>query len=83
MKKGYSMAKDLQELNDLLFEQIDILNNTDVKDENFENIRLRAETITNVSDRIIRNAELELRNQVWQSTRKFKLQTRQIGIAGD
>lgn len=77
------MAKDLKELNDLLFEQIDILNNTDVKDENFENIRLRAETITNVSDRIIRNAELDLRNQVWQSTRRFKLQTRQIGVAGD
>lgn len=74
------MGRDLQELNNLLFEQIEILNNTDVKDENFENIRLKAETITNVSDRIIKNAELALRNEVWKESRNFKIQTKQIGV---
>ncbi|MBR5202362.1 MAG: hypothetical protein IKW45_03770 [Clostridia bacterium] len=75
------MANDLKSLNDILFEQIEILNNTDVKDEKFESLRLRAETITNVSDRIIKNAELELKNQVWQSTRKFNCtSTKMIGV---
>lgn len=74
------MSRDLEALNNLLFEQIELLNNTDVKDENFENIRLKAETITNVSDRIIKNAELALRNEVWKSTRSFKFQTHQIGV---
>ena len=70
------MSKDLQELNDILFKQLEILTEIKVSDENFEKERLRAETVFNVADRVIKNAELSLRNEVWQSTKKFKLATR-------
>lgn len=58
-------------LNEILFEQINIMRNADVKDENFNEIRLRAETITNIGDRIIKNSELQLKQDVWQQTRSM------------
>lgn len=75
------MSKNLKDLNNLLFEQIELLNNTSVKDENFEAIRNKVETVSNVADRIIRNAELDLRYQVWSANKEFKLNIRQIGCA--
>ena len=67
---------DLKSLNDILFNQLEILTNLNVKDENFDNERNKAETVCNIADRIIKNSELELRNQVWQATRRFKLAAR-------
>ena len=73
----------LQELDDKLFSQIEILEMIDPADADFENTRLRAEAITCIADRIIRNRELELRNQVWNATKQFKLQTRYLGMKND
>lgn len=70
------MGKDLQELNDILFEQLTTLTQLNIKDENFEKEKDKANLICETADRIIKNSELELRNQVWQSTRKYKLFTR-------
>ncbi len=70
------MSKDLQELNDILFEQLTTLTQLNIKDENFEKEKDKANLICETADRIIKNSELELRNQVWQSTRKYKLTTR-------
>ena len=70
------MGKDLQELNDILFEQLTTLTQLNIKDENFEKEKDKANLICETADRIIKNSELELRNQVWQSTRKYKLSTR-------
>lgn len=67
------MAKDLQELNDILFEQLVTLTKLSIKDENFEREKDKANIICETADRIIKNSELELRNQVWQATRKFNL----------
>ena len=75
--------KTLEDLQNILFEQIDLLTNLNVKDENFESERLKVETIANVEDRILKTDELNLRNQVWQATRKFKLNVRQIGVYDD
>lgn len=75
--------KTLEDLQGILFEQIDLLTNLNVKDENFESERLKVETIANVADRILKTDELNLRNQVWQATRKFKLNVRQIGVYDD
>ena len=75
--------KSLEDLQSILFEQINLLTNLNVKDENFENERLKVETIANVADRILKTDELNLRNQVWQATRKFKLNVRQIGVCDD
>lgn len=61
----------LENLNDILFEQINIMRNVNVKDENFNEVRLRAETITNIGDRIIKNSELQLKQDVWQQTRSM------------
>lgn len=77
------MAKDLQELNDILFEQLTTLTKLSIKDENFEKEKDKANLICETADRIIKNSELELRNQVWQSTRKFQLirrNTPSIGV---
>lgn len=70
----------IEKLNGILFEQLDALTNISVKDEDFENTRLKAEQICQVADRVIRNSELELRNQVWQSTRRFNLATRETKL---
>lgn len=75
--------KTLEDLQNILFEQIDLLTRLDVKDENFESERLKVESIANVADRILKTDELSLRNQVWQATRKFKLNVRQIGVYDD
>lgn len=75
--------KTLDDLQCILFEQIDLLTNLNVKDENFESERLKVETIANVADRILKTDELNLRNKVWQATRKFKLNVRQIGVYDD
>ncbi len=75
--------KTLEDLQNILFEQIDLLTRLDVKDENFESERLKVESIANVADRILKTDELNLRNQVWQATRKFKLNVRQIGVYDD
>lgn len=75
--------RTLEDLQNILFEQIDLLSNLNVKDDNFENERLKVETIANVADRILRTDELNLRNQVWQATRRFKLNVRQIGVCDD
>lgn len=75
--------RSLQELDEKLFNQIDILENIDPADVDFEHTRLRAEAITCIADRIIRNRELELRNQVWNATKQFKLQTRYLGMNND
>ena len=75
--------KTLEDLQNILFEQIDLLTNLNVKDENFESERLKVETIANVADRILKTDELNLKNQVWQATRKFKLNIRQIGVSDD
>lgn len=70
------MSKDLQELNDILFEQLATLTTLNIKDENFDKEKDKANLICETADRIIKNSELSLRNQVWQSTRRFKLLTR-------
>ena len=70
------MGKSLTDLNDILFEQLEILTKLSVKDENFTQEKEKANAVCEMSDRIIKNAELELRNQVWQATRRFKLFTR-------
>lgn len=75
-----SKEHSLRELDDILFNQIAILEQTDVKDEDFDKIRSRAEAITCIADRVMRNRELELRNQVWSATKKFRLSQKQIGI---
>lgn len=79
--------KGLKDLNNILFEQLEVLTNCKVTDDNFENIRLKADSVVNIADRIIKNSELELRNQVWLATRRFSLTTRdtqrtalQIGV---
>lgn len=81
------MSNDIEKLNKVLFEQLDALSSISVRDEDFENTRLKAETIYQVADRVIRNSELELRNQVWQATRRFNLATREsrlrIGTYGN
>ena len=81
------MSNDLEGLNDALFKQLEILSNIKVTDENFENEKQRATAVCEVADRIIKNGELELRNQVWQATRRFKLMTRptkmRIGVSED
>lgn len=71
---------DIEKLNELLFNQLSILNETNVKDEDFDKIRAKAETIYQIADRVIKNSELELRYQVWQATRKFNLATRENRI---
>lgn len=73
---------DLESLNEALFKQLEILSEINVKSEEFENEKQRANTVCEIADRIIKNGELELRNQVWQATRRFKLTTRptQLGI---
>lgn len=68
--------RGLAELNEILFNQLDILTKLSVTDENFENEKARAEAVCDTADRIIKNSELELRNQVWNATRRFKLATR-------
>lgn len=68
--------RSLAELNEILFNQLDILTKLSVTDENFENYKARVETVCNTADRIIKNSELELRNQVWNATRRFRLATR-------
>ena len=73
----------LKELDDKLFNQIEILEQLNPSDAEFENTRLRAEAITCIADRIIRNRELELRNQVWNATKQFKLKTRYIGTSDE
>lgn len=65
--------RELAELNEILFNQLDILTKINVTDETFENEKARATAVCETADRIIRNNELELRNQVWNATRKFKL----------
>ena len=74
--------KDLKALNDVLFKQLEILSEINVKSEEFENEKQRANAVCEVADRIIKNGELELRNQVWQATRRYKLSTRptRLGI---
>lgn len=67
----------LEKLNDILFTQLDVLSSLSVRDDDFDNTKAKAETICNIADRVIRNNELELRNQVWQATRKFSLATRE------
>lgn len=69
--------KNLKDLNNILFEQLEILTKTSVKDDDFENVRLKADSVVEMADRIIRNSELELRNQVWLATRRFSLSTRE------
>lgn len=73
---------NLETLNDALFKQLEILSGINVKSEEFENEKLRADAVCEVADRIIKNGELELRNQVWQATRRYKLSTRptRLGI---
>lgn len=68
---------NIERLNDILFEQLETLSKTNVEDENFNNTRAKAEAVWQTADRIIRNLELELRNQVWQATRRFSLATRE------
>ena len=75
------MSADIEELNKILFEQLNALSNISVKDEDFENTRLKAEQICQVADRVIRNSELALRNEVWNSTRRFNLSTRKTNLA--
>lgn len=67
------MAKDLEQLNNILFDQLETLAKLDVKSEDFEKEKDRATIVCETADRIIKNSELGLRNQVWQATRKFKL----------
>lgn len=67
------MSKDLKELNDILFEQLTTLTKLSIKDENFEREKDKANMICETADRIIKNSELDLRNQVWQATRRFNL----------
>ena len=64
---------DLKELNDVLFNTLARIDGIDVKDENFNLEKERAESIYNIADRIIKNSELALRNEVWQHTRRFNL----------
>lgn len=68
---------DIDKLNNLLFEQLAILNETNVKDDDFDKIRLKAETIYQIADRVIKNSELNLRYQVWSATRRFNIATRE------
>lgn len=75
------MSADIEELNKILFEQLNALSNISVKDEDFENTRLKAEQICQVADRVIRNGELSLRNEVWNSTRRFNLSTRKTNLS--
>lgn len=70
------MKNDLNDLNNILFEQLVGLTKLNIKDENFDKEKDKANLICETADRIIKNSELELRNQVWQSTKKFKLMTR-------
>lgn len=78
---------DLKALNDALFKQLEILSGINVKSEDFENEKQRANAVCEIADRIIKNGELELRNQVWQTTRRYRLSTRPthlgIGIKED
>jgi hypothetical protein len=67
----------LEKLNDVLFQQLDVLSTLSVNDEDFENTKAKAETICEIADRVIRTGELGLRNQVWQATRRFNLATRE------
>ena len=69
------MAKDLEQLNNILFDQLETLTKLDVKSEDFEKEKEKATIVCETADRIIKNSELGLRNQVWQATRKFKLLT--------
>lgn len=78
---------NLATLNEALFKQLEILSEINVKSEEFENEKQRANSVCEIADRIIKNGELELRNQVWQATRRYKLSTRPthlgIGIKED
>lgn len=53
---------DLEALNDALFKQLEILSEINVKSEEFENEKQRANAVCEIADRIIKNGELELRN---------------------
>ena len=68
---------DIEKLNQILFEQLETLSKISVDDDDFNNTRLKAETMYQIADRVIRNSELALRNEVWQSTRRFNLATRE------
>ena len=74
-RKENNMAKDLEQLNSILFDQLEALSKLDVKSESFEKEKEKATIVCETADRIIKNSELGLRNQVWQATRKFKLLT--------
>lgn len=70
----------LEKLNDILFTQLDAISNISVNDEDFENTKHKAETVCELADRVIRTGELVLRNQVWQATKRFNLQTRETRL---
>lgn len=52
------MRNTLMDLNNALFEAIERIQNDELTDEQLENEIKRAEAVSKVSDRIIRNAEL-------------------------
>lgn len=55
------MSNNLQDLNKYLFEQIEKLSNDDLDEKQTELAIKKAEAITGVSEKIIKNAELALK----------------------
>ncbi|HIS88907.1 TPA: hypothetical protein IAA87_05760 [Candidatus Avigastranaerophilus faecigallinarum] len=55
------MSNNLQDLNKYLFEQIEKLSNEDLDEKQTELAIKKAEAITGVSEKIIKNAELALK----------------------
>lgn len=55
------MKNKLLDLNDYLFEQIEKINDDEVQGEELDTAIKKAETITNISEQIIKNAELQFK----------------------
>lgn len=55
------MKNNLSDLNDYLFEQIERINDDEVQGEELENVIKKAEVIANISEKIIKNAELQFK----------------------
>lgn len=71
------MSNNLQDLNKYLFEQIEKLSNEDMDEKQTELAIKKAEAITGVSEKIIKNAELALKIAI------VKSKTANISLSGE
>lgn len=72
------MGKSINELNDILFDQLQRLNSEGMKEEELEKEIKRSKAITDVAKNIIENADLALRASIaqdnklsWQSSQSL------------